>query len=93
MSVTYAVSMPAFPSTSVRIGCVGRMRVQPTSDGIGGESTQSRLGKPRIPVSKVRRTSPVGIASGTAYSNRSACLASASRLVVLARVSGLYAPT
>ncbi len=81
--------MPALPSSSVSSGWCGSGRVQPTSLGIGGDSTQSRLGKLRMPVSSVRRTSPVGIASGTAYWNFSERLKSASRFGVLARAAGL----
>ena len=85
--------MPALPSTSVSIGWCGRMRVQPTSAGIGGDSTQSRFGKPRMPVSSVRRTRPVGIASGHGVLEAQPGLgerveARRSR----ARVCGLYAP-
>jgi hypothetical protein len=89
LSVTYAVETPASPRTLVSTGWCGRILVQPTSAGIGGDITQSRLGKLRMPVRTVRRTSPVGIASGTASSNFSERLIIASMFGVLAIESGL----
>jgi hypothetical protein len=63
------------------------MSFQPGSAGSFGVTCQLRNGNERMPVIRARRTHPVGIASGTAWSKSSDSFASAARFGVSASSS------